>query len=73
MRTKIISLILLSTFLAVNSFAQKIPFVYGFENTGAKYPTPVLPTIEQLPAIEPLTDPFAWSDWWGSGNPVFLK
>jgi hypothetical protein len=63
MRIKIISLLLvLSTFLAVNSFAQKIPFVYGVENTGSKYPTPVLPTIEQLPAIEPLTDPFAWSD-----------
>ncbi|MDP2113335.1 MAG: hypothetical protein Q8K69_04695, partial [Bacteroidota bacterium] len=67
MRTKPTLLIfLLITFVVDSSFAQKIPFVYGFENTGAKYPTPVLPTIEQLPAIEPLTDPFAWFDWWGT-------
>lgn len=62
MRTKIISLILLSTLLAINSVGQKIPFVYEVENTGAKFPKPILPTIEQLPTIETLTDPFAWSD-----------
>ena len=62
-RIKIISLLFLSsTFLAVNSFAQKIPLVYKVENSGAKFSKPVLPTIEELPAIEPLTDPFAWSD-----------
>jgi len=63
MRTKLSLLIFqLIIFLAVNSFAQKIPFVYGVENTGAKFSKPVLPTIEQLPVIEPLTDPFEWSD-----------
>ncbi len=43
-----------------------IPFVYDVENTGANYPAPPLPTIDQLPTILPLTDPFAWSD--GSGR-----
>ncbi|MDP3181173.1 MAG: hypothetical protein Q8M67_05135, partial [Bacteroidota bacterium] len=62
MRTKICLLILLSIFLAVSSFAQNIPFVYGVENTGTKFEKPVLPPLEQLPVIVPLTDPFAWSD-----------
>ena len=71
-RIKIISLLLLSsTFLAVNSFAQKIPLVYGVENTGVKFSKPVLPTIEQLPSIEPLTDPFAYSD--GKGRSAKFK
>lgn len=71
-RIKIISLLLLSsTFLTVNSFAQKIPFVYGVENSGAKFSKPVLPLLEQLPAIEPLTDPFEWSD--GKGRSTKFK
>ncbi|MBW8333760.1 MAG: dockerin-like protein [Prolixibacteraceae bacterium] len=71
-RIKIISLLLLSsTFLTVNSFAQKIPLVYKVENTGAKFPKPVLPTIDQLPVIEPLTDPFTWSD--GKGRSTKFK
>jgi len=71
MRTKICLLILISTFLAVNSFAQRIPFVYGVENTGVKFSTPVLPKLDQLPVIEPLTDPFAWSD--GKGRSTKFK
>jgi len=55
-------MLLLSTFVAVNSFAQEIPFVYDVENTGASFPKPVLPTLNELPIIEPLTDPFEWSD-----------
>lgn len=63
MRTKQSLLIfVLITFVVDSSFAQKIPFVYGVENTGVKFSTPDLPAIEQLPIIEPLTDPFVWSD-----------
>ena len=39
-----------------------MPFVYGVENTGADYPVPTLPSMNQLPTIEALPDPFAWAD-----------
>lgn len=45
--------------------AHEIPLVYRSENTVS--PTPVhLPSLEELPVIETLTDPFTWSD--GSGR-----
>ena len=63
MRTKpILLLLLLNTFVVANSFAQEIPLVYNVENTGARFPQPVLPSISELPTINPLTDPFEWSD-----------
>ncbi len=72
MRIKLSLLLLLfNTFLAINSFAQKIPLVYDVENTGTKFPKPVLPTLDKLPVIEPLTDPFGWSD--GSGRSTKFK
>lgn len=52
--------------MVVEIHAQEIPLVYNVENTGAFYPAPVFPDTSQLPIIEPLTDPFAWSD--GSGR-----
>jgi hypothetical protein len=67
MRIQIVLLaLLLNTYLFVNSFAQDIPFVYNVENTGADCPEPPLPTRDELPTINPLTDPFEWSD--GSGR-----
>ncbi len=42
-------------------FAQ-IPLVYTTENTGTGCAAPPLPSFSQLPVIEPLTDPFMWSD-----------
>src|SRR5574344_193488 len=43
-----------------NLKAQKeIPLVYDVENTGAAFKDPVMPTIDKLPIIEPLPDPFA--------------
>lgn len=42
------------------------PLVYSVENTGTEYEAPPLPDIEDLPEIQPLTDPLAWSD--GSGR-----
>lgn len=59
-------LFLLCVLVNLNSLAQKIPLVYEVENTGENLPQPVLPDFDQLPVIEPLTDPFAWSD--GSGR-----
>jgi hypothetical protein len=56
---------MLLNLICMGSFAQ-IPLVYNKENTGAHYPSPPLPAINQLPVVEPLTDPFIWSD--GSGR-----
>lgn len=51
-----------SAFLSPFVHAQDIPYVYEVEHTGAEYPTPVLPAFNDLPTIDPLTDPFEWSD-----------
>ncbi|MDP2889967.1 MAG: hypothetical protein Q8P34_13520 [Bacteroidota bacterium] len=56
----LILLLIVSASLSLS--AQKIPLVYEIENTGAKFSKPVLPPLEQLPVIVPLTDPFVWSD-----------
>jgi len=64
-------MLLFITSASLNLSAQKIPFVYGVENTGAKFSNPVLPALEQLPVVEPLTDPFAWSD--GKGRSTKFK
>jgi hypothetical protein len=64
--TPILLLLLLNIFVVVNSFAQEVPFVYDVENTGADCPAPPLPAFADLPTINPLTDPFEWSD--GSGR-----
>jgi hypothetical protein len=54
--------ILLLSFMCLRSFAQA-PLVYSAENTGAaSCPAPPLPSFSQLPAIEPLPDPFRWAD-----------
>lgn len=45
--------------------AQEIPLVYQSENSIASFPVN-LPVLEDLPVIETLPDPFAWSD--GSGR-----
>lgn len=62
-----ILLLLLSLFTVLNLFAQEIPpLVYDVEFTGVDCTQPPLPTRDELPTIEPLTDPFEWSD--GSGR-----
>jgi len=38
-----------------------IPLVYAIENTGTNYPAPPLPTLANLPFIQPLPDPFCWA------------
>ena len=51
--------------------AQEVPLVYKVENTGAKFPQPVLPEFQDLPTVRPLPDPFAWSD--GSGRSTDIR
>jgi hypothetical protein len=58
--------VILCVIRASTASGQEIPLVYGVENTGAVYPAPPLPSIADLPVVEPLTDPFEWSD--GSGR-----
>ncbi len=63
MKTRLfLSFFCLAVFPAVNCFADDIPLVYSVEHTGAHFPPPVLPTIDKLPVIRPLTDPFERSD-----------
>ncbi len=45
---------------------EGIPLHYDVENTAADLPDPPFPGIDELPYIEPLTDPFEFSD--GSGR-----
>jgi hypothetical protein len=61
-------LLLLNVFAAINLFAQEVPpLVYPIENTGASFPKPVMiDNLDELPFIQQLPDPFAWSD--GSGR-----
>jgi len=54
-----------------SSIEDGIPTHYSVENTAADNPDPVFPTFEELPYIEPLTDPFEWSD--GSGRALEFK
>ncbi|MFL5742989.1 MAG: hypothetical protein ACJ75B_22405 [Flavisolibacter sp.] len=44
----------------IGLFAQ-VPFVYSKENTGIAFKPPSLPTLDQLPVIDPLPDPFQWA------------
>jgi hypothetical protein len=65
MKTKITILSVLLLFISRGLFSQ-IPLVYNAENTGAAFAPPPLPSFSALPVIEPLTDPFIWSD--GNGR-----
>jgi hypothetical protein len=61
MKAKFTIAAFLLNFLCLGLLAQP-PLVYNAENTGAGYPAPSLPTLSQLPIIDPLPDPFMWSD-----------
>lgn len=67
MKLKITAAIFLLNCICMVSFAQA-PLVYNVENTGANFSPPPLPALSQLPVIDPLTDPFAWSN--GKGRSV---
>ena len=63
MNIKILLLtLLLSTLVVFDSLSQELPLVYDVENSGADCPIPYLPTINELPSIQSLPDPFEWAD-----------
>jgi|GEM_PF-5188050 len=70
-RRSVVLAFLLIVSMGFSLSAQKIPLAYDQENTGAKFSKPVLPSLDELPFIEPLTDPFAWSD--GKGRSTKFK
>lgn len=61
MKLKLCVALLLLTVISMKALAQ-LPLVYNVENTGSKFKAPVLPALEKLPVIDPLTDPFMQSD-----------
>ncbi|QEG23318.1 alpha/beta hydrolase family protein [Mariniblastus fucicola] len=69
MRTLVLLVVTVFGIACTDSNAQEIPLVYDVEHTGADHPAPLLPEIEDLPIVRPLTDPFAWSD----GSPRSTK
>ena len=72
MRIKVgLLLLLMNTFVVMNSFTQVIPLVYDVENTGVDCTQPPLPDLGSLPKIVPLNDPFEWAD--GSGRSTDFK
>jgi fibronectin type 3 domain-containing protein len=54
--------LLLSIQMSVDSLAQELPLVYDAENTGSDWLIPYLPSINELPVIQSLPDPFKWAD-----------
>ena len=66
MKKAILFALLLNVCMNNVIFSDEIPLVYSDENTGENFAKPVLPMLNELPNIEPLTDPFEWSD--GSGQ-----
>lgn len=48
--------------LIFQGLIAQVPLVYNKENTGAAFKLPPLPAINQLPVIDPLPDPFMWSN-----------
>ncbi len=63
-----INIALLFICLVCGKSPAQVPFVYSVENAGARFRPPVLPSLNQLPVIDPLPDPFMWAD--GSGRSV---
>jgi hypothetical protein len=54
--------LLVNISIVAASPAQHMPFVYSVENTGTDCSLPPLPQLSELPYIDSLPDPFAWSD-----------
>lgn len=52
----------LTFFMLVGLSAQEMPLVYNVENTTADWPAPYMLSIDDLPSIEYLPDPFEWAD-----------
>ena len=67
MRPLITLYILFLNLLCLKLMAQ-VPTVYRKENTGSGFTLPALPGISQLPVVDPLPDPFMWSDGRGRSS-----
>src|SRR6185369_2850192 len=52
--------------LVCMGLVAQLPRYYNKENTGAGFPAPPLPSLAQLPVVQPLPDPFVFHD--GSGR-----
>jgi hypothetical protein len=65
MKAKFTIAAFLLSFICLGLSAQ-IPLVYNAENTGSGFPAPPLPPLNQLSIVDPLPDPFMWSN--GSGR-----
>ncbi len=53
---------LISILIFAGLSAQEMPLVYEVENTASDWPAPYMLSIDDLPVIESLPDPFEWSD-----------
>jgi hypothetical protein len=62
----ILLLIVIISFTNCKSEPKEIPLVYDVEFTGSNYPAPPLYSVDKLPSIKPLPDPFIWAN--GSGR-----
>ncbi|WP_346857981.1 dockerin-like protein [uncultured Draconibacterium sp.] len=72
MNKKVVLLLSIVTIVLLASCTSKIPpLVYDHENTEKNLSQVVLPEFNQLPVVDKLTDPFAWSD--GSGRSTDFK
>ncbi|WP_346860585.1 dockerin-like protein [uncultured Draconibacterium sp.] len=72
MNKKVRLLLSIVTIVLLASCTSKIPpLVYDHENTEKNLSQVVLPEFNQLPVVDKLTDPFAWSD--GSGRSTDFK
>jgi hypothetical protein len=69
--TMLVSVLLLVSLSSICSIAQKMPFVYQVENTGADVPAPAMRSFNDLPTITSLPDPFRWAD--SSGRLVYYS
>ncbi len=61
MKATTIAILILSC-ICKSLYSQVPPLVYDVENTGARYAPSTLPALSQQPVVDPLPDPFMWSD-----------
>ena len=66
MRRYLIFCLFISMVASISHAQVSIPLVYNQEDTGAGYPTPIMPSADELPAVYTLPDALEWSD--GSGR-----